>query len=94
LWKESIIQSKRPKKEYLHFWMLAVEDNTYGMRTVIEIRDYCYAMSASLNIPIFAETRIARNKKVYERYGFRCYDTWEPKSEENEVWFLIRKPDA
>ena len=92
LWKEKIMQSKRLKQEYLHFWMLGIEDNSFGLRTIIEIRDFAYAMSEALNVPIIAETRLEQNRKVYERYGFKCYDTWKSKSETNEVSFLMRDP--
>ncbi|GLR19882.1 hypothetical protein GCM10007940_44980 [Portibacter lacus] len=94
LWKENIIQTKRPKTEYLHFWMLGVEDNTFGLRTIIEIRDYAYGLADSLRLPIIAETRLEKNRKVYMRYGFRIYNTWKPKSEANEVSFLIRDPNS
>ena len=92
LWRQSIIKSKRPKTEYLHFWILAVKDNTFGLRTIIEIRDFTFGLSKSMGVPIIAETRLKRNRIMYERYGFKCYKTWQPKSEENPVWFLIRNP--
>ena len=92
LWKQIIIQSKRPKIEYLHFWILAVEGDRSGLRTVFELRDFTYGLSKSMGVPIIAETRLIRNRNLYERYGFKCYNTWQPKSEENPVWFLIRHP--
>ena len=51
-----------------------------------------YGLSKSMGVPIIAETRLIRNRNLYERYGFKCYNTWQPKSEENPVWFLIRHP--
>ena len=91
--RESTIQKKRPNKEHLYFWMLAVEDNKFGLSTIIEIRDFAYELSSRYNLPIYAETTLPKNLLMYERYGFTVYHTWVVEEEGITMWFLERKPN-
>ncbi|MDA8885991.1 hypothetical protein N8368_02435 [Bacteroidia bacterium] len=90
--RERTIQGKRPKREHLYFWMLAVENNSFGLSTIIEIRDFTYQLSQKYNLPIYAETSLPKNRLMYERYGFKVYDTWIIEKEEITLWFLAREP--
>ena len=89
--RERTIQSKRPKSPHLYFWMLAVEDNTQGVQTIIELRDYAYKLSEKSGLPIYAETTSKRNLLMYQRYGFEVYDTWEVTNQNIIIWFLKRE---
>ena len=41
-------------------------------------------------IPIYAETTLEKNKKVYERFGFKVYKTWINQTNGIQVWFMCR----
>lgn len=89
--REHTIQSKRPKNAHLYFWMLAVEDNSNGVQTIIELRDFAYELSNKTGLPIYAETTSKRNKLMYQRYGFEVYDTWEIPQQNLMMWFMKRE---
>ena len=88
--REKIIRSIRPKGNYLHFWMLAVDPEQKGIASVQEMRDFAFELSASEQLPIYAETPLPRTKALYERYGFVTYNKWQDG--EYTVWFLKRIP--
>lgn len=88
--RERTIRKKRPAEETLIFWMLGVCDHTNGTNTIIEIRDFAFDLSKSLHLPITAETTTARNKTLYERFGFQLYDSWKSPQNDLTIWFLKR----
>lgn len=89
--REKQIVSRRPKEEHLYFWMLAVEDHTNGLNTIIEMRNFVYGLSSDLKLPIFAETTVEKNLVLYRRYGFEVYDTWDTGKQGIKVWFIRRE---
>jgi hypothetical protein len=88
--RDKIIQQKRPKENILYFWMLAVDPEVRGIQAMKEIRDEIYELSEKLNMPIYAETTVDRNKVMYERYGFETYDTWYDNEKDTNVYFMYR----
>jgi hypothetical protein len=89
--RERTIQQKRPETPHLYFWMLAVEDNTNGVETIIELRDFAYELSRKSDLPICLETTSERNRIMYQRYGFEVYDTWEVENQNLNIWFMKRE---
>jgi len=89
--RERHIVQRRPKQKHLYFWMLAVEDHTYGLNTIIEMRDFVYGLSQKLKLPIFAETTVEKNLTLYRRYGFKVYDKWDTGKDGIQVWFIRRE---
>lgn len=90
--REKEIQARKPKINHLYFWMLAVNQSENGNSTIIEIRDFCFALSKEKKLPILAETTVKKNLIIYKRYGFEIYDSWYIKQEDITVWFLKRDP--
>lgn len=88
--REREIVSRRPKSEHLYFWMLGVEDHTFGLNTIIEIRDFVFALSKSRQLPIYAETTLEKTLTLYKRYGFKVYDEWETGKDGVKVYFICR----
>lgn len=89
--RERTIQQKRPISPHLYFWMLAVEDNVNGIDTIIELRDFAYALSRVKGMPICIETTSERNRVMYQRYGFVVYDTWQIPEQNITMWFMKRE---
>jgi hypothetical protein len=89
--RERTIQQKRPKTPHLCFWMLAVDDHTLGVNTIIELRDFAYELSQKTALPIYLETTSVRNKTMYQRYGFEVYDTWGITKQNIFMWFMKRE---
>jgi hypothetical protein len=92
--REYTIQKKRPKTPYLYFWMIAVNENKFGLETIIELRDFAYHLSRQKKLPIYAETTSLRNKNLYLRYGFEVYHTWVVAKQKLTIWFLRRPVEA
>lgn len=88
--RESQIVSRRPQSEYLYFWMLGVEDHTYGLNTIIEIRDFVFKLSKDRQLPIYAETTMQKTLALYIRYGFQVYDEWDTGKDGVKVYFIRR----
>lgn len=40
------------------------------------------------NLPIYLETAMPVNRKVYERFGYETYDEWIVPEEDIQFWFL------
>jgi hypothetical protein len=72
--------------------MLAVEDNANGIKTIQEIRDFAFHLSKQQQLPIYAETTTEATLKMYLRYGFQHYATWEAIPSKLKVYFLKREP--
>ncbi len=70
--REAEIQRRRPKKKHLYFWMLGVEDRANGLNTIIEIRDFVFALSRKMQLPIYAETTVLKMLTLIMLLYFRC----------------------
>ncbi len=92
--RERVIRSRRPGSEHLYFWMLGVEDNSKGLNTIIEMRDFAFKRSRELQLPIIAETTCEKNLVLYKRYGFKVYDRWKAPGQNICVWFILREWNA
>lgn len=73
--RNKLINSKRPPEKHLYFWMLAVEDQKYGLETIKSIRDFAFKLSRDRKLSIYAETSTEKTLQLYLRYGFEVYDT-------------------
>lgn len=92
--REMTITGRRPQTPHLYFWMLAVEDHTYGLNTIIEIRDFVFNQSKMLQLPIYAETTVESALTLYKRYGFKVYDKWQMDKSGLTVYFIYRDWDV
>ncbi|MDH5365830.1 MAG: hypothetical protein OEW67_02530 [Cyclobacteriaceae bacterium] len=91
--REKEIVSRRPKFPHLYFWMIGVENNSNGVNTIIEIRNFVFEYSKKLQLPIYAETTVEKYLTLYQRYGFSIYDEWETGYNGIKVWFIKRDWD-
>ncbi|MCK5401764.1 MAG: hypothetical protein KAJ28_09020 [Flavobacteriaceae bacterium] len=79
--------SIRPKSgEYYYFWFLGVLPE--GKGAGFELNNAIFEKASKDNLPIYLETTIERNKKIYERIGYKEYHYWEDKKEDITFWFL------
>lgn len=84
------VKKKRGNHAHLYGFLLA--SNKYmGTNSVIEAKDFMFGLSEKLQLPIYAETCITKNKKIYERYGFSTYNSWCIPNTDSTLWFLKRE---
>ncbi|UXX78288.1 hypothetical protein N7E81_13075 [Reichenbachiella carrageenanivorans] len=90
--RDHYVKSKRPASgDFLYFWFFGVSDAGKGHGAAHELKKAVFAEAEKQNLPIYLETSIAKNKRVYERYGFETYHTWDYKSEGITLWFMRSK---
>lgn len=91
--RESYIKSKRPKSgDFLYFWFFGVEENGRGKTAAKELKEIIFKESNIKKLPIYLETSVEKNMKVYQRYGFELYHTWKVESQGINLWFMKREP--
>jgi len=84
---EAYKKSKRPSDiPYLYFWFYGVVKG--GDHAARELGDAVFEEARKLQLPIYLETAMERNKLVYERYGFETYHHYKVPNEQIEYWFL------
>lgn len=87
--RDKYVKKKRPKSgDFMYFWFFGVSDEGKGRGAAYELKEAVLAEAKKHNLPIYLETSIAKNKRVYERYGFEVYHTWDYKSEGITLWFM------
>lgn len=86
--REAYIKKHRFPGDHLYFWFLAVEKG--GGKAGFEIKDELFQLSEEEKRPILLETSVARNKAIYERYGFTVYHTWSDSGNGQPLWFMMR----
>lgn len=83
---KELILSQHPKDgNYLNFWFLGVLPQT-NIKSVLEIKRAVFKESQMKGLPIYIETSVEKNKRVYQRYGFEVYHK-VPLGEE-DLYFL------
>ncbi len=87
---KKLILSKHPKDgKYLNFWFLGVLPKT-DIKSVLEIKSAIFEQSKQKTLPIYIETSVEKNRRVYERYGFEVYHKHHLGS--GNLYFLRREP--
>ena len=91
--RQAYIESIMPKNiEYLYFWFFGVEPGYNGRGGASEIKNALFEMSARENLPIYLETSVEKNRRVYERYGFEVYHSWKVENPDITLYFMRREP--
>lgn len=74
---------------FYYFWFLGVlkEGTNAGFELYQEIEDIARAD----NIPIYLETAMEKNMKVYSRRGYECYHHWKDDVKGIDFWFLRKR---
>ncbi len=92
--REAYVKSKRPASgDYLYFWMLGVNEEGRGRGAARELKNLIFSLSKNLQLPIYLETSVPQNKRVYERYGFMVYHIWSIPGENLCMWFMKREAE-
>lgn len=79
----------RVKEPHLFFWFFgAVKGNE---KASYELMKEIFSNSAEMKLPIVAETSVEKNKRVYERFGFEVYHTFDD-GEGPILWMMKREP--
>ncbi len=91
--RETYIKKQRPKNgEFLYFWFLGANNKAKGNGAAADLKNYIFDISKSENLAIYLETSVLKNTRVYKRYGFETYNTWEDKKTGSKIWFMKREP--
>ncbi len=85
---ESEIQHTRGGKPSDYYvWFYGVSNKGRHQQTARALMHAMFQMAQTLEIALIAETSIARNKMIYERYGF---ETYKVHHYEFPVYFMRR----
>lgn len=87
--RSKTVKKLRGTQAHLYGFLLA-SNHAAGSASVIEAKTFMFNLSEELQLPIYAETCIEINKKVYERYGFKTYNAWQIPESDTTLWFLRR----
>lgn len=91
--RERYICSQRPcNGKYLYFWIFSVlpSSRVFGS-AASELKNIILAESDRQQLPIYLETSDPKNKRVYERYGFKVYHEWFVTKRGFTLWFMKRE---
>jgi hypothetical protein len=75
-----------PDGEYLYWWFFGVTKD--GGKAGFEIAREIIEVSRNNKLPIYLETAMERNMKVYSRYGYEVYHYWEEPDKDIQFWFM------
>ena len=90
IYRESYRNNKRPPDgNYLYWWFFGVKKG--GGRAGFEISKEILEYSEREMLPIYLETTIEKNMKVYKRYGYEMYHYWEEPEKDIRFWFMKRE---
>ncbi|WP_420580791.1 GNAT family N-acetyltransferase [Reichenbachiella sp.] len=90
--RDNYVKNQRPKSgDFMYFWFFGVSDAGKGKGAAYELQRAVFKDAEEQGLPIYLETSIAKNKRVYERFGFEVYHTWNYISEGITLWFMRRK---
>ncbi len=87
--RENYMAQQRPKDgNFFYFWFFGVSNKARGSRAAYELRDEIFKLSSQLKLPLYMETSVPQNQKVYERFGFETYHTWNQPGNGEPLWFM------
>lgn len=90
--REAYRKKIRPKNDdYYYFWMFGVLDEGKGGTAARDLKNALVEKAAFDKLPIYAETSLERNSRVYERMGFSIYHYWEVKKQDIRFWFVKKE---
>ena len=91
--RQKKLQQVRKSEPHLYISLIA-SNLKGGNMTVIELKQSIFELSEKTGIPIYAETSLITNLKVYQRYGFSCYNQIELDKSDVKIWMLRRAPKS
>jgi hypothetical protein len=91
--REAYRKKLRPASgDYFYFWFFAVSPD--GKEAAFELKNAIFKEAKLANLPIYLETAVERNQKVYERFGFKTYHIWDEPGENIKFWFMKWEPES
>ncbi|UKN03500.1 hypothetical protein K6119_08230 [Paracrocinitomix mangrovi] len=88
--KEGYLKKIRPSHDnFLYFWFLGTSKEGIGKGGAQEIAKGIEQLSIEKQLPIYLETSVPKNKRVYERFGFETYHEW--KGLDDKALYFMRK---
>jgi len=92
---QKFVRQQRPTEgEFLYCWFWGILPDARGNssdKTPYKMKDEMYRISKSLQLPIYAETRVRKVSIAYRRYGFEMVKEWEHPSGDT-MYFLKYVP--
>ncbi len=89
--RDNYIKSIRPKDgDFLYFWFFGVSNQGRGGHAAWEIKETIFRISEEKKLPIYLETSVPQNKRIYKRYGFETYHEWSQAKGKKPLWFMRR----
>lgn len=89
--RDAFLKSQRPKNgNYLYFWFLGITDKGKGGIAIRELKEAVFSESKKKQLPIYLETSVPKNKRVYERYEFITYNEWKDPETGDVIWLMRR----
>jgi hypothetical protein len=88
--REFIFRRIRPVEKGLYILAIATVHYTYRQKTAVELKNAIFEMADRKGLPIYSETTLLRNRRVYERYGFLTYSSYKFRATDFTVWFMKR----
>jgi len=90
--RDNYIKEIRPQSgEFFYFWFLGVTKEGRGHGAAKELAFSIIKESEEKKLPIYLETSVEKNAKVYQRFGFEVYHTWIPENGDTPLWFMKRE---
>lgn len=87
--REAYRKKQRPADgKYYYFWFFAALPD--AGEAAFELKNGIFGLAEKEGLPIYTETSVERNRKIYERYGFETYHLWQDPKEDVTFWFLKR----
>lgn len=86
LQREKYLKKNRAYSDYYFYWFLGVKKG--GDKAAFELSNEVFDIARRDNLPILLETSVARNKNIYERYGFEVYHEWDDTKNGITLWFM------
>jgi hypothetical protein len=79
------------KKPCILFWFFGVKAEDRGGRAAFELKNYVLNKADAVHLPVYLETSVEQNRRVYQKYGFKVYHTWHEESRGINLYFMKRE---
>jgi hypothetical protein len=89
---QKFVRQQRPTEgEFLYCWFWGILPDARGNssdKTPYKMKDEMYRISKSLQLPIYAETRVRKVSIAYRRYGFQMVKEWKHPS--GDIMYFLK----
>lgn len=90
--REAYVKKMRPKDgKFLYFWFFGATNIGKKTSAARELKEQIFDWSSRDDLPIYLETSVPRNKRVYEYFGFETYHEWNQPNG-GTLFFMRRNP--